>query len=218
MTDWSVTIEFMPRISALRKEAHEQARREQILAAAVRVWVRDGFDRAPVEAIAREAGLGKGTIYLYFETKEAVLQAVIDRFSLLPALEDWTAHQREVPPERAIPELLRALWDRLLERAPMIAAIVRQGGARQENMRIFLERVVLPGNALMAAYLDACVARGWLRPIDTFVAARALLGMLVVFLVSQNVLGGAQLRPIGDDAILDTIAELFLRGALPASR
>jgi len=205
----------MPRISPLRKEAHEQARREQILAAAVRVWVRDGFDRAPVEAIAREAGLGKGTIYLYFETKEAVLQAVIDRFSLLPALEDWTAQQRDVPPERAIPELLRGLWDRLVERAPMIAAILSQGGARHENMRIFLERVVLPGNALMAGYLDSWVERGWLRPLDTFVAARALIGMLVVFLLSQNVLGGAQLHPIGDDAILDTISELFLRGALP---
>ncbi|HTO55118.1 MAG TPA: TetR/AcrR family transcriptional regulator C-terminal domain-containing protein, partial [Myxococcota bacterium] len=77
------------------------------------------------------------------------------------------------------------------------------------------ERVVIPGNQLLAEYLDRCVARGALRPLDTFVAARALVGCLVMFLISQSVLGGDALRPISDAAVIETVTELFLRGALP---
>ncbi|HTO53799.1 MAG TPA: TetR/AcrR family transcriptional regulator, partial [Myxococcota bacterium] len=174
----------MARIRADQREAHEQARRTQILEAALRIWVREGYHRAPVEAIAREAGVAKGTIYLYFPTKEAVLQAAIERFSLLPALEELVAKLHEIPPERAVPALVETLWHRLRDRGPLIATLLGGGMLLPENGRVFLERVVIPGNQLLAEYLDRCVARGALRPLDTFVAARALVGCLVMFLIS----------------------------------
>jgi AcrR family transcriptional regulator len=206
------------RIHPDRREAHEEARRNQILDAALRVWIRDGYHAAPVDAIAREAGLGKGTIYLYFPTKEAVLQAAIERFSLLPAIEELVAKLREIPPQQAIPSLVEILWHRLKDRGAMFGVLLSGGVLRPENVRVFQERVLLPGNRLLAEYLDHCIERGALRPMDTFVAARALVGGVVMFMLSQNVLGGAELRPIPDQAIIDTISDLFLRGALPAQR
>ena len=205
----------MAKIPAERREAHDESRRKQITEAALRVWLRDGYHAAPVEAIAREAGLGKGTIYLYFETKEAVLQAAVERFSLLPAIEELVGKMREIPPQQAVPTLIATLWQRLRERGALFALLLSGGALRPENARIFQERVLIPGNRLLAEYLDHCIARGALRPIDTYVAARALVGCLVMFMLSQNVLGGAELRPIPDEAIVDTISELFLRGALP---
>lgn len=204
----------MAKIPAERREAHDESRRTQIAEAALRVWLRDGYHAAPVEAIAREAGLGKGTIYLYFPTKEAVLEAVIERFSLLPAIEELVGKMRETPPQQAVPALIATLWQRLRERGPLLALLL-SGGVRSDNARLFIERVVIPGNRLLAEYLDHCVERGALRPMDTFVAARALVGSLVMFMLSQNVLGGAEVRPISDDAVVDTICDLFLRGALP---
>ncbi|HXX49532.1 MAG TPA: TetR/AcrR family transcriptional regulator [Myxococcota bacterium] len=207
----------MARIPAHRRDAHGEARRSQILEAALRVWLRDGFHAAPVEAIAREAGLGKGTIYLYFPTKEAILQGAVERFSLLPAIEALVGKLPEVPPEQAIPMLVAALWERLRERGTILALVLGGGALRPENARLFQERVLLPGNQLLAAYLDECVHRGALRPMDTFVASRALIGSLVMFMLSQNVLGGAALRPIPDAAIVETVSDLFLRGALPSA-
>jgi len=210
----------MPRISKARLAEHGESRRSQILEAALKVWVRDGFHAAPVEAIAREAGLGKGTIYLYFPNKEAILRAAIERFSLLPVIEESVGKLTEIPPQQAIPALVGQIWQRLQERAPVFRILLGVGGVlRPENARVFLERIVLPGNRLLASYLDHCVARGMIRPIDTFVAARALLGSLVTFLLSQQVLGGAELQPIPDTAVVETISDLFLRGALaPAQR
>jgi AcrR family transcriptional regulator len=207
----------MPRIPAHRREAHGETRKAQILEAALRVWLRDGFNGASVESIAAEAGLGKGTIYLYFPTKEAILLAAVERFSLLPALEELVGKLREVPPEQAIPLLVATLWERLRERAPIFALLLSGGALRPENARMYQERVVQPGNQLLAAYLDDCIARGALRPLDTFVASRALIGSLIMFMLSQNVLGGAELRPIDDAAIVKTVTDLFLRGALPSA-
>jgi AcrR family transcriptional regulator len=205
----------MARVAAARREEHEEQRRAQILEAALAVFSRDGFHAARVESIAREAGLAKGTIYLYFPTKEALLAAAVERFSLLPALSDLTATLADEPPERAIPALCAALWARLRERVPAIALLLQEGAARPENRRLFVERVLLPGNRLVAAYLDRCIERGALRPMDTFVAGRTLLGGLLTFLLSQEVLGAAALQPIADEAIVATVSELFLRGALP---
>lgn len=208
----------MAKIPAERREAHDESRRKQIAEAALRVWLRDGYQASPVEAIAREAGLGKGTIYLYFPTKEAVLQAAVERFSLVPAIEELVGKVREIPPQQAVPALISTLWQRLRERGPLFALLLSGGALRDDNARVFQERVLIPGNRLLAEYLDHCVERGALRPMDTFVAARALVGSLVMFMLSQSVLGGAQLRPISDEAIVDTLSELFLRGALPAQR
>jgi AcrR family transcriptional regulator len=204
----------MARISPERRERLGEERRNQILEAALKVWIRDGFHDAPVDAIAREAGLAKGTIYLYFATKEAMLQAAIERFSLMPAIEEQVQKIAEIPPERAIPAMLALLQARLRERSPALHLLLRSGALKPENARLFMERVILPGNRLVASYLDRCVERGALRPLDTFVAARVLIGSLVMFVLSQDVLGGAELRPIADEAIVETVSELFLRGAL----
>jgi hypothetical protein len=146
-----------------------------------------------------------------------VLRAAIERFSLLPVIGESVGKLVETAPEQAIPAFVALVWQRLKERAPVFRVLLGVGGGvlNPENTRIFFERIVLPGNTLLAAYLDHCVERGALRPLDTFVAARALLGSLVTFVLSQEVLGGAELRPISDEAIVETVSDLFLRGALP---
>jgi AcrR family transcriptional regulator len=54
-------------------------RREQILEAAIRLFVDKGFENSSVDEIAKEAGLSKGTIYWYFKSKFEILFAITDR-------------------------------------------------------------------------------------------------------------------------------------------
>jgi AcrR family transcriptional regulator len=53
------------------------ARREEILAAAVRVFARRGFAASRIEDVAAEAGVGKGSVYLYFDSRDALLDAAL---------------------------------------------------------------------------------------------------------------------------------------------
>jgi AcrR family transcriptional regulator len=60
-------------VAADRRELERARRKQEILQAARAVFAEDGYNRATVGAIARRAELGKGTLYLYFDTKEAIL-------------------------------------------------------------------------------------------------------------------------------------------------
>jgi len=67
----------------MRRTRHQvltEFRTEEILAAAARVFGEKGFERATVEDIAREAGVAKGTVYLYFASKGEVYRAAFARY------------------------------------------------------------------------------------------------------------------------------------------
>src|SRR5579864_5241511 len=64
----------MPKIT----EARRDARRQQILAAALRCFSRDGFHATTTADIVRESGVSQGTLYLYFETKDEIITALAD--------------------------------------------------------------------------------------------------------------------------------------------
>ncbi|MGH7621033.1 MAG: TetR/AcrR family transcriptional regulator, partial [Gemmatimonadaceae bacterium] len=68
-----------------RAELAKAARREEILAAARRVFAARGFRGTTIADIAEEASIALGTIYLYFESKEAVFAALNQRFGELIA-------------------------------------------------------------------------------------------------------------------------------------
>ena len=67
----------MPRSSAQNEEIREE-RREEILAAAVRVFAKKGFAFAKISDIAAEARLSHGLVYHYFESKDAIFAAIVD--------------------------------------------------------------------------------------------------------------------------------------------
>jgi AcrR family transcriptional regulator len=60
-------------------EAGKAQRREQILAAAARVFARYGYGGTEMKAVAEEAGIAKGTLYLYCDSKEALFLDAVDR-------------------------------------------------------------------------------------------------------------------------------------------
>src|SRR5581483_1784727 len=74
-------------------------RKEQILDAAMRVFAQKGFTRATNKDIAREAGITPGLIYYYFESKEAVLNAIIEQRSPLQVMGSISEEILAMPPE-----------------------------------------------------------------------------------------------------------------------
>src|ERR1700730_7495747 len=62
-----------------RKELLSEWRHGEVLQAARRIFARLGYSATNVEDIAREAGMAKGTIYLYFKSKEEVFAAMLAR-------------------------------------------------------------------------------------------------------------------------------------------
>src|SRR5690349_21431284 len=68
-----------------RWHRRKEARPAEIVAAALDVFVERGFAAARLEEVARRAGVTKGTVYLYFRNKEALLKAVV-RENIVPVI------------------------------------------------------------------------------------------------------------------------------------
>ena len=101
------------------KSAAELPRRDQILAAAVEVFSEKGFHAARVEEIAQRAGIGKGTVYEYFTTKQELFQEVLQ--------EGMDYYRREIQREQAS-------MDPLPTRLKRIASVQLSFAARHSNM------------------------------------------------------------------------------------
>jgi AcrR family transcriptional regulator len=63
------------------KRVDRAARREEILAAAVKVFARKGFAASRVEDVAAEACIGKGVVYLYFDSRDELLLSVFSAYA-----------------------------------------------------------------------------------------------------------------------------------------
>jgi AcrR family transcriptional regulator len=62
----------------MAKKVDRAARREEVLAAAVRVFARRGYAATRIDDVAREAGIAKGSVYLYFDSREQLLHAAFE--------------------------------------------------------------------------------------------------------------------------------------------
>src|SRR5258708_12140515 len=91
----------MPKTSAAAKEA----RRTQILDAAVRCFARTGYYATTIEDVVRETGLSRGALYLYFPSKEALYLAISERWNC--GME--AAIKARLTPELTPAEILRVL-------------------------------------------------------------------------------------------------------------
>ncbi|WP_454296627.1 TetR/AcrR family transcriptional regulator [Salana multivorans] len=83
----------MPKVS----DAHRAARREEIVDAALRCAVRDGYRGVSIASVIQESGLSAGAIYSYFANKQELLVAVAERILDAREADLAAAHDRDTP-------------------------------------------------------------------------------------------------------------------------
>ncbi len=185
----------MPRV---KTEAKERA----ILAAAAKVFAAKPFHGVLIDEIASDAGIGKGTIYRYFETKNDLYFAttlhVLDR--LKDALSETLVLERSASRrlERIAREILRFYWDRSF----LFPFLESDGvpGRREELLRSreailrFAQEAILSG-----------IEQRELRGIDARIGAELFLGLVRAACVFRRT----------DDTLEDLVAQImsvFLEG------
>jgi AcrR family transcriptional regulator len=168
MTNRSVKNLRKPRADALRN-------RERVLEAAKAVFSAGGAD-ASLEAVAREAGVGIGTLYRHFPTREALYEAVYRRE--VEQLGDLAEDLKSAAsPVEALRRWLRANVEFVATKKGMAAALALAAGPPSELTAFSYERLTRAVGTL----LDRAVASGELRPdISAEDLLRALVGMCLL--------------------------------------
>ena len=150
----------------------ERAKRQQILDGARRMFLAQGFDAASMGAIARAAGVSKGTLYVYFKSKEELFAAIIEEQCRAQA-EQIFSLDREAAIESELQRLGEGLTGFLCrpDGVPSLRTIIAIADRMPEVGTGFYAAGPAKGIASLQRYLEDKVAAGALEPHDCEVAA-----------------------------------------------
>jgi len=214
MTVRSVIMNAMDAAPTKRRR-RKQARPAELLAAALDTFREKGFAATRMEDIAARAGVSKGTIYLYYPSKQAVFEALV-RENLLPSLARLEAIRQST--EGSCADRLRRFVASLATTAgePRLFAIPKlilaEAGNFPELARFYRHEVVARGLALVSALLEEGMARGEFRRLDPDLAARLFIGPVILTALWQSAFAAVEDAPTPPPVLLDLHLDIFLRG------
>ncbi|MEE1655090.1 TetR/AcrR family transcriptional regulator [Microvirga sp. CF3062] len=168
-------------ISPTAEESTESAKRRQILEGARKVFLAQGFDGASMGEIAKVAGVSKGTLYVYFDSKESLFEALTteEKQGLAEVLFKLDP---EDPDVRGVLRTLGVSYLRRMGKPEHISSIRMVMGAAEKFPRLgqaFYEAGPTQGIARLKGYFDRQVEAGRLSIEDTEVAAQHFLDLCV---------------------------------------
>jgi len=197
-------------LQALELEPDPGAR-ERVLAAAVELVGRDGLARLSMDEVAGAAGVSRASLYRLFPGKAALFRALLVAYSPVEAIVAGLDRMRGRPPEEVVPELARMAARTLAGRAGIVRTLVFEATGASEEAAEAVGYVVSSGIANMLGYVVEQMAAGRLRTMHPLVAIHALVGPILMHLITREVaereIGFA--LPLEDVAV--ELAEQWLR-------
>ena len=187
-----------------KEEVLKDFRTHAILEATRRVVAEVGYVDASMERVAQEAGVAKGTLYLYFESKEELFERAVDNG--LDQLMDSTRTALEAAgaPLDRLRVAVRTGVDQARQNSAFFQAVVTARPARRRRPGGGLRGYV----ALLSELLEEGVREGVLRSIEPERTARMLVhGMSG--LVAESLLDDL---PLPSDADVDAMLDVFFHG------
>lgn len=193
----------------------KDARPAELLDAALEVFAEKGFAAARMEDIAAQAGAAKGTLYLYFPSKEAVFEALV-RSAIVPNLEraEQVAARHEGPVGPLLRELMTMLTGVIRDSRLVVLPRLLIGELHKfpALARFYKASVVDRALRLIAAVHTRGVAQGEFRPQDSETVARLVVAPVLLMAVWRTVLAPYGDEPFDPGKVLDAHAETLLRG------
>jgi AcrR family transcriptional regulator len=150
------------RYDAPRRRAAADATRERICAAAEKLFLRDGYARTSIRAVAREAGVAEATVYLAFSTKAALLDAAILRATHDNEGQPLSAIL-DAPPHQTLSRLASSHAD-TLHRAARLIALGESAILMDAALRPLRDRAHTNLRAAYAAIAERLADARLLRP------------------------------------------------------
>ncbi len=202
----------MAKIPASERDAFYEKRRSELAEVALALMAEKGVEQTSVASIAAKAGLSKGAFYLYFASKDALIEDVFRRHSLGPLIGELVQDLRSKTLEEAVSDFVRAAWRHLKDNRDLVLLALREAPSQLHRAQDLIQRVVVPTNRVLANFLEEHLGSERSQDLSLIISSRGLIGMILTTYLTQEVFGAGEHVPVPDDEITQTITELFLRG------
>lgn len=197
------------------RKRRKEARPSELTAAALALFVEKGFAATRLEDVAQRAGVSKGTLYLYFDSKEALFKAVIQE-GVVPVVAqgEAIAAQHEGSSFTLLERLLDNWWTGigLTDFAGIPKLMVAESRNFPEVAGFYYENVILRARALIGAALERGMASGEFRRMDVETTIEVLVAPILMLLIWRHSMVCCQEVPVEPRNYLSIHLDLLRKG------
>lgn len=163
------------------KAPKDEGRREQLMAAAMNVFSRLGYDGSTMANIAAEAGVAVGTIYNYFPSKRDLLEAITEGYIIKVFRQ--LVEKRSSDDLEFITAIMESRLNLGLQDAGRFLALFNEIQRDPELRKRYNEEALGPILRMLEGYVRNRTAEGTFRELDPALTVRAYGGMFIGFLL-----------------------------------
>lgn len=198
-----------------RWERRKEDRPGELADAALELFAEKGFAATRLEDVAARAGVSKGTLYLYFDSKEELFKAVIQS-AVIPAVaqgeqlvDEFTGSASEL-----VREIVRAWWRLFVgtKLGGIPKLMISEARNFPELAQYYHDNVIVRGKRLFARVIERGMASGEFRPIAVDYAVQVLLGPLILLAIWEHSFAACAAKDLDPERYLEICADLFLDG------
>jgi TetR/AcrR family transcriptional regulator len=200
-----------------RRERRKEARPGELLDAALDLFVEKGFAATRSEEVAARAGVSKGTLFLYFPSKEELFKAVV-RANLSGRFAEWQGEFETFEGSTAdmVRYCMKVWWERIgATRASGITKLMISEARNFPELAAFYQQeVIRPGTELVRRILQRGVERGEFRDIDIEYSVFGIVAPMIFLIMMKHSLGACapQDYPLDPERYIAAQVETLLQG------
>ena len=202
---------------AAKRERRKEARPGELLDAALDLFVEKGFAATRAEEVAARAGVSKGTLFLYFPSKEELFKAVV-RENISGRFAEWNEEFETFEGTSAdmVRYCMQVWWERIgATRASGITKLIISEARNFPDIAAFYQQeVIRHANDLIRRMLQLGIARGEFRPLDLDYAVFSIIAPMIFLIMMKHSLGACQPQdyPLDPERYLQSQLDVLLNG------
>ncbi len=209
----SETPQVLSSDAEVRRTERKEKRREELIDAALRVFSRVGFASAKMDDVADDAGTSKGTVYLYFESKEHLFEEMV-KSKMLPIFSEAAAEMESETgsAEAKLRQRVKFFYRKVLnsDRRQIMRLIMAEGPNFPHLAEFYHANILSRGQAMISAIIAEGKANGEFRDISGHGLAQNVVAGAIIAGMWKLIFDPYQ--PIDLDAYYETHVDLVLNG------
>ncbi len=190
-----------------------QERREQIIEGATRLFAEKGFRGATTKEIAKSLSISEALMFRHFPSKEALYRAILKkRMAGSRGFRLPKGALRSGDDDRVFRSIAAYLIRKNTEDPALLRLLLYSALEGHDLFRIFFRTYALTNIRLLSAYIRQRTREKAFRTVSPFLTAQAFLGMVIHYVISREIYGLKDLKPLSPEKAAEALTQPFLKG------
>lgn len=199
-----------------KHQRRKAARPDEIITAALELFIEHGFAATKLDDVAKQAGVSKGTVYLYFDSKEALFEAVV-REIVIPQVErsESLVLQHAGSQSELLAKLVMNWWQSVSTTriCGLPKLIIAESSNFPKTAQFFVDNVLNRVRKIFIRVIQTGIEQGEFRQVNPEYTTRLLMGPMVLLAIwRHSLMPYDQSFPLDDEKYLQAHLDLFIHG------